>query len=232
MGRLEIISFAKLPKDNATYSDKNYYVKESARKIEDILNGLGLSKGKDYSMDFTSTPGLDVYIYDKADKNRYLHLYLNANYCDIDLYDKHFEYHFGDKRYLSIYFSSGGRIGIGINDYYYKYFEIFAILSNYFHSIRNFKEEIFKHLEKCYQDGSVNLEEFIRFLLKNINFFEEGKRALDKVKEVLDRNKEKIGGLEMIDFKELVIINTSNTSKVFRNTSKVFLSDYEDYITI
>jgi hypothetical protein len=249
---LKIISFVKY-KNNYDYLDK------CAIKIEEILKSFGLSKEKDYSMKMRLKDSLYVYIFYEKSKEPYLYLILclDDSYRGIDFYylpkkprlilclkDSYWGIDFyylpgapclslgisidssTETGKIEIYNKYETKYKLILNKYenldpYSEYFEVAIILSNYFHFIRNFKEKLFKYLEKCYQDGSVNLEEFIRFLLKNINFFEEGKRALDKVKEVLDRNKEKIGGLEMIDFKELVIINTS----------KVFLSDYEDYIT-
>ncbi|MFZ8845989.1 MAG: hypothetical protein ACO2O6_02170 [Candidatus Hydrothermia bacterium] len=195
MGRLEIIGFAKLPKDNATYSERKEYIEKSAEEIEKILRDLGLREKEDYSKDISMIkPDLEVRIYlDKADKNRYLYFYLDAEQFYIN-----FEY------YLTIDFDNNSRIRIARP----KYLDI----SNYFHSIRNFREEIFKYLEECYQNGSVNLKNFTEFLLKNCrNFVEEGKKELDKVKdkvkEILDRNKkiveEKIVDLDIRDFKDL-----------------------------
>jgi hypothetical protein len=209
MGRLEIIGFANLPNDNATYSEEKEYVKKSAEEIEKILRDLGL---RDYSKDFTSTPGLHVIIYlDKADKNCRLYLYLNTKHFYIS-----FKYHLD---YLTIDFDNDDGIWIARREYF------LDILNNCFHSIRNFREEIFKYLEECYQNGSVNLKNFTEFFLKNCrNFVEEGKKEFDKVKEILDRNKkiveEKIGDLDIRDFMNLVIrvegrIKIDSQKKVF-----------------
>jgi len=89
MGSLKIKSFV----DPTTYRGKEY-LEKSAEEIEKILKDLGL-RDEDYSKDFTSTPGLHVYIYlDKADKNRYLHLYLNAEHFEINFNRSSYYYYY------------------------------------------------------------------------------------------------------------------------------------------
>jgi energy-coupling factor transporter ATP-binding protein EcfA2 len=227
MGRLEIIGFAKLPKDNATYSEKKEYVEKSAKEIEKILRDLGLREEEDYSKEITVAPILRVYIYlYKADKNLRLFLYLNTKRFLIEF---EYDYLFN---YLIIEFDNNGRIWIHGCEY-------LAILTNYFHSIRNFIEKIFKYLEECYQNGSVDLKDFTKFFLKNCrNSVEEGKKELDKVKEVLNRNKEiikeKIGNLDIRDFRDLVIdkegyIDIDSQKKVF---ILKYLKRYDDEVHI
>ena len=148
MGRLEIIGFAKLPKDNATYSERNKYVEKSAEEIEKILRDLGLRENEDYSKYIASTPSFSVRIYlDKADKNRHSYLYLNAKHFRIEL---EFEYSsvYLPLCYLSIDFYNDGGVGIYSGDYELDY-EHFAILTNYFfHYIRDFRKKNFQILRR------------------------------------------------------------------------------------
>jgi len=214
MGRLEIIGFANLP-NNATYSEKKEYLEESAKKIKEILNGLGLRES-DYSMEITSTPYLYVYIYFDKEPHDKCYLYLSLK--DDDCY-------IGFIYYLlrvSINFYNKGELRI--SNYDYEYLTI-SILSNYFHSIRNFIEKIFKYLEECYQNGSVDLKDFTKFFLENCrNFVEEAKNELDEVKKALDKNKEIVEKIR--DFNDLVKRGVGRIIEI-DSRKKVFIIDYE-----
>ena len=174
MGRLKIKSFVEY----SSCKDDYDYANKSAEKIEEILNGLGLLRGRDYSI--TSTPALyvDIYFHEKSHNKCYSHLYLNDECFGIGI-----GFGFYPWLYLSIYFYNNGRVEISEDGH-------FAILTNYFHSIRDFIKEIFKYLEECYQNRSVDLKNFTKFFLKNYrNFVEERKKELDEVEEILNMNK-------------------------------------------